>query len=698
MNSKFFKIYCLITLAIFYVEISNAQSLTLDSTFNQINQIKSDSLRKEKLIAYTEKQVVNKAANSSLLISEIEKKALKTNDLTFLGNIYSRVGFSYISIGDYANALPFYLKAVKVYDQIEEPIKKIRVYQDMMWIQLQLKDYDSAKKYLDIALDIAINKKIKSKEAEVYNFFGILYDSQKLYKDAILSYRKALVLNKNFGNKYNEISTLTNLGISLRRSKLYNESLIELEKANILSKELDNPYYKQASVQNLAELTFEMKQFDLAEKYIFEALSYQKSNEFVLKRGLFENLIKIYKQKGDFEKALQFADSLLVLNNKVFDQNKVAELRSLQAKFNSSLKDKQNELQKIANLKQASDIERYKNMIELAEKQQRIDELKLKFQQQKAVNASNYQANIIQRNNLLAKKDADIAARKLNEESLKVKNIRKGQIIYIVVISVIFVFMVIQFFSYRKNKDLNLIIVKQKNELELINADKDKIFSIIGHDLRSPFNTLKSFTHLIEDKFVNEENIKKYGQELKKVLSRTTILLDNLLYWSNSQMQGNKAKIEEVLLLDVIQTEINNLTPEASNKSLNVLCNVPSDLKVSTDFNMLSVIFRNLLSNAIKFSNQDGSIFFDAQVLNHQAIIKITDQGVGISEKLIEQFNAEKIEFANESNFGTNNEKGTGLGLFLIKNFAKIINAKVKVNKAKEETGTVFKLILPLPV
>ena len=86
---------------------------------------------------------------------------------------------------------------------------------------------------------------------------------------------------------------------------------------------------------------------------------------------------------------------------------------------------------------------------------------------------------------------------------------------------------------------------------------------------------------------------------------------------------------------------------------------------------MLSVIFRNLLSNAIKFSNQDGSIFFDAQVLNHQAIIKITDQGVGISEKLIEQFNAEKIEFANESNFGTNNEKGTGLGLFLIKNFAK---------------------------
>jgi tetratricopeptide (TPR) repeat protein len=530
MNSKFFGIYFFIIISIFYVKTSNAQSLHTDTTYNQINKIKSDSLRKEKLIAYAEKQVVNKAKNASLLISELGNQALKTKDLSFLGNIYSRIGFSYISLGDYSNALPYYLKAVKVYDQVDEPIKKIRVYQDMMWIQLQLKDYDAAKKYLDIALEIAVDKKIKSKEAEVYNFFGILFDSQKLYKEAISSYRKALEINKSYGNKYNEISTLTNLGISLRRSKLYNESLIELEKAQILSKEINNPYYKQASVQNLAELTFEMKQFDLAEKYIIEALSYQKSNEFVLKRGLFENLIKIFKQKRDFEKALQFSDSLLVLNSKVFDQNKVAELRNLQAKFNSSLKDKQNELQQIANLKQANDIERYKNMIELAERQQKIDELKLKFQQQQAINSSKYQANIIQRNNLLAKKDADIASSKLAEESLKVKSIRNGQIILVGVISVTFVFMIIQFVSYQKNKSLNQIITQQKNQLELINSDKDKIFSIIGHDLRSPFNTLKSFTNLIDDEYVNEENIKKYGHELKNILSRTTILLDNLLY------------------------------------------------------------------------------------------------------------------------------------------------------------------------
>jgi signal transduction histidine kinase len=161
-------------------------------------------------------------------------------------------------------------------------------------------------------------------------------------------------------------------------------------------------------------------------------------------------------------------------------------------------------------------------------------------------------------------------------------------------------------------------------------------------------------------------------------------------------MQGNKAKIENVLLFNIINTEINNLASEASNKKLNILNNVPTDLSVSTDFNMLSVIFRNFLSNAIKFSNVDGSIFFDVQVLNHQAIIKITDQGVGITDKLLEQFNAEKIEFASESSFGTNKEKGTGLGFYLIKNFVKIIDGDVKVSKASERNGTTFTLILPV--
>jgi signal transduction histidine kinase len=696
MTPKITVLKIIFILAICYVKTSSAEVLFVDTTYNSINKITIDSLRKEKLIAYVENQIVNKTANASVLITETENEALKKNDLVFLGQMYSRFGFSYISTGDYSNAFPIYLKAVKIYDQVDDPLRKIRVYQDMMWIQLQLKDYDAAKKYLNIALTLAINRNIKSKEAEIYNFFGILYDSQKQYKEAISSYRKALVLNKNYGNKYNEISTLTNLGISLRRSKQYSESLIELEKVNLLSKEINNPYYKQASVQNLAELTFEMKNFDLAEKYILEALAYQKSNEFVLKRGLFENLSKIYKQKRDFEKALKYADSLIVLNSKVFDQNKVAELRNLQAKYDLSLKEKQNEQQQITNLKQSNDIERYKNMIELAAKQQKLDELNLSFQKKQTLIASRYQTSIIQRNKLLAKKDSALASRKLYTESLKLKSIKNGQMVLLGIICVFFIFMVIQYHSYQKNKKLNQINIEQKNELEEINADKDKIFSIIGHDLRSPFNTLRSFTHLIDDEYVSEENINEYSKELKKVLSRTTILLDNLLYWSNSQMQGYKAQIENLAVDKLIDTEINNLASEATAKNIKVVNNVSADLMIPSDANMLGVIFRNFLSNAIKFSNCNGLIEFNVKLLENQLLVKISDHGVGMSQDLIRQFNAQKIEFASESNFGTNSEKGTGLGLFLIKNFVKLLNADVNVNSPKDNQGTTFNLLLPL--
>jgi signal transduction histidine kinase len=696
MTPKITVLKIIFILAICYVKTSSAEVLFVDTTYNSINKITIDSLRKEKLIAYVENQIVNKTANASVLITETENEALKKNDLVFLGQMYSRFGFSYISTGDYSNAFPIYLKAVKIYDQVDDPLRKIRVYQDMMWIQLQLKDYDAAKKYLNIALTLAINRNIKSKEAEIYNFFGILYDSQKQYKEAISSYRKALVLNKNYGNKYNEISTLTNLGISLRRSKQYSESLIELEKVNLLSKEINNPYYKQASVQNLAELTFEMKNFDLAEKYILEALAYQKSNEFVLKRGLFENLSKIYKQKRDFEKALKYADSLIVLNSKVFDQNKVAELRNLQAKYDLSLKEKQNEQQQITNLKQSNDIERYKNMIELAAKQQKLDELNLSFQKKQTLITSRYQTSIIQRNKLLAKKDSALASRKLYTESLKLKSIKNGQMVLLGIICVFFIFMVIQYHSYQKNKKLNQIIIEQKNELEEINADKDKIFSIIGHDLRSPFNTLRSFTHLIDDEYVSEENINEYSKELKKVLSRTTILLDNLLYWSNSQMQGYKAQIENLAVDKLIDTEINNLASEATAKNIKVVNNVSADLMIPSDANMLGVIFRNFLSNAIKFSNCNGLIEFNVKLLENQLLVKISDHGVGMSQDLIRQFNAQKIEFASESNFGTNSEKGTGLGLFLIKNFVKLLNADVNVNSPKDNQGTTFNLLLPL--
>jgi signal transduction histidine kinase len=161
-------------------------------------------------------------------------------------------------------------------------------------------------------------------------------------------------------------------------------------------------------------------------------------------------------------------------------------------------------------------------------------------------------------------------------------------------------------------------------------------------------------------------------------------------------MQGYKAQIENLAVDKLIDTEINNLASEATAKNIKVVNNVSADLMIPSDANMLGVIFRNFLSNAIKFSNCNGLIEFNVKLLENQLLVKISDHGVGMSQDLIRQFNAQKIEFASESNFGTNSEKGTGLGLFLIKNFVKLLNADVNVNSPKDNQGTTFNLLLPL--
>lgn len=673
-----------------------AQTLFLDSALKKIYKIENDSIKKEQLLVYGEKQIHGNSKTDSRFYTELENKYKANGDDRFLGKIYSRFGFAYISIGDYSKAFPLEMKALNIFEKIKDPTKLIRACQDLMWIQLQLKDFESAKQYLEKGLALAKKEGLKAKEAELYNFYGIFYDSQKDFTKAINNYRQALVLNTQIGSKYNEISTRVNLGISLRRDKRFNESLLELQKAEELSVELKQAYYNQAIEQNLAELTFEMKNYPLAERYILKALAYQKSNEFVLKRGLFENLVKIYKQKEDYKKSSQYADSIILLNERVFERDRISNVRDLQAKYDVTLKEKRNAEQQILNLSQSKEIDKYKRIVFLNDQHKKLDDLSLSYQKNQIKIEKNYRNKIMLRNKLLAKKDSTIVAKKLLNAKLNVNNTKNLLMVIFSLFVIFIIFFISIYTSYKKNQHLNSIIISQKNELERINTDKDKIFSIVGHDLRSPFNTLKSFTYLIDNKIVTEKNIKTYNKELKSILSRTTTLLDNILNWSNSQMHGYNPKIKCHSLYEILSYEIDNLRDEYSKKCLVINNQVPENIYINSDANMLGVIFRNLISNAIKFSYPDGRITFSSDRNSHSVILHIKDEGVPINQEIINQFNSYKIELSSQSTMGTNNESGTGLGLFLIKNFVQILNAEVKISKDESKKGTKFSLKLPL--
>lgn len=235
---------------------------------------------------------------------------------------------------------------------------------------------------------------------------------------------------------------------------------------------------------------------------------------------------------------------------------------------------------------------------------------------------------------------------------------------------------------------------KTEAELRMLNATKDKFFSIIAHDLKNPFNSLLGFSDLLKNDYDNfdKEEIKRFIQIMHDSSKTGFDLLENLLQWSRSQT-GRIAFIPvEVNIRDIVLGCIDLLETSARKKHINIYHEIPENINVRGDIEMLSAVFRNLISNAIKFTPKHGSIKIKARVTTKFTEIAFIDTGVGIAEEKIQDlFRIDK----QVSTFGTENEKGTGLGLILCKEFVDRHKGKIKVN-SERKNGSEFKVILPL--
>lgn len=251
----------------------------------------------------------------------------------------------------------------------------------------------------------------------------------------------------------------------------------------------------------------------------------------------------------------------------------------------------------------------------------------------------------------------------------------------------------------RVNNQVNLMISQKQlsqanKKLRNILKTKDKLFSIIGHDLRGPIGSYQSLLELIE-----QQTAKLKDESLNKVLKlgiqstgATLNLLENLLYWAKSEQGETQFKPKEVSINKIIDSTIFLLNATAVNKNIKFILKIEDDLHVFGDKNMLKTIFRNLTSNALKFSYPDSRIVISAERLNEQIKCMIKDQGVGIPKENIDKLfeNTEHV-----TTFGTQNEKGSGLGLMLCKNFIDKHNGSIWVESSQGK-GSSFFFTLPV--
>lgn len=236
-----------------------------------------------------------------------------------------------------------------------------------------------------------------------------------------------------------------------------------------------------------------------------------------------------------------------------------------------------------------------------------------------------------------------------------------------------------------------LIAREQAIELEKVNQLKDRIFSIIAHDLRGPLVNLSEVLKMVSYNQISDEEFKTLSPVLSKDIIYTTDLLENILHWSRSQLKGFGISKEFFNVRNVIINEINYHLPSATLKNIKILHDVFPHEVAYADVLMFQIVIRNILTNAIKFCNEGCEISITAAYQKNGMLkVSVKDTGIGIPKTTLEKLFKEE----NISSRGTKNEKGTGLGLMICKDFMHRNNGEITV-ESEIGVGTTFNLMLP---
>jgi len=246
--------------------------------------------------------------------------------------------------------------------------------------------------------------------------------------------------------------------------------------------------------------------------------------------------------------------------------------------------------------------------------------------------------------------------------------------------------------------DLRSLLLEQQlaeknNELQKALSVKDRFFSIISHDLRSPFNSILGFSQLIVDQLKERDyaGLEEYANILLQSSQRAMNLVINLLDWSRTQTDRMDFNPEYFELVDFVNETILTFKGIATQKSITIHQSLPDFIPVYADKQMINTVLRNLISNAVKFTRQGGEVTILAARKQGEVSISVKDNGVGISKNRIEKlFRIDE----SESTKGTANEQGTGLGLILCKEFVEKHGGRIWVESAID-TGSAFTFTIP---
>ncbi|MEI6821976.1 MAG: tetratricopeptide repeat-containing sensor histidine kinase [Bacteroidota bacterium] len=556
----------------------------------------------------------------------------------------------------------------------------------------KLNKHKIALKYLQLSYDGFENEKNKLKQIYVNNSIGVEYGQTCYYDKALSCFQKSLVLSNELKDTMRISGSLTNIGLICQLTKDYKLALSNFERALELSKkqnrqlgiahalnDISNTYnlmgdnkmalkyhlnalsiYKKLNdIRSIAFVTADigetykkLKDIDLALKYYLEAFSISKNvDDKFLSSDLLFNVGDLYIIKKNYKKAKEFLDNARILSNEIENKQTLKDVYESFSKFYAN----QNEFQKALEFHKL--FKEMNDSIYTKENKDKIAELQIKFDIQEKENE----------NEILRQKT------EIQQLAIHKQIYLRNTFIYIsVIITLLIIFIIFRYWlKQRANKILtekNDLINIQKNELEEVYKTKDKLFSIITHDLKNPFGSLVSLCSFIESNYYTMDDTHKYKgvESLKRSIVEIYNLLENLTDWLNSKGDNINLDKNNFDLSATISSVMKLYITPAEQKSINLQNHVDDNIIVYGDERMVKTILRNLIDNAIKFTPVKGNININIKDGSKKITVSVSDNGIGI--KGINKHKLFNIE-THFSTKGTDYEGGGGLGLILTKEF-----------------------------
>lgn len=652
------------------------------------------------------------AYKNELLAIYQEFSKLELDDSLRFG-LYRATGISYGNLNNSDSAHIYFYKAKNLLNKLDIE-SSVSLYLAMANTFQSDLPSDSARHYLELALDIAQKLNDKFFKASAYSNLGNYYLGHYNYSKAYDYYRAALVMLEELDDKKNVAIVKANIGMILQNMGRGKEAISMIEEATAFHEKEGNTIQLLNNYGNLAIYYKEENDFDKSLEYSNKAI------DLALKNDMKRDLARFYFNTGNLlrnmrklqESEIYHLNSLEICQQLNLDFGVMVNQHALGLLYNE-LKRPNDALPwlnlALQSATRAGDLEVLKNVyLSMSDAYEQTNKFSEALNYHKLFKQYNDSLVRLENRQLILDLEDKYQLEKKDAENqlLREENQRKAEVIRLTTMFNITMITLVVFLSFliiymiksrRKIKKLNRAlhelneqVVTKNQALQELNATKDKLFSIIGHDLRSPFNALLGLLQFVIEE-ENEISWEERQNALKSVFkqSKTTYaLLENLLTWSMSQKNAISFNPGIRFFYPVLEEEIEFLGSRAADKNITIINEIPQEESGWFDKQMVATIFRNIINNAIKFSEPYKRIHIRSNTENDKIHIIIADEGRGMTDDVLALIRQNHSYY---SSVGTRQEKGSGLGLLIVKDFMRHNQAELNI-QSELGKGSTFTL------